>query len=328
MITKLAPVQYDPAATCPQWLAFLDQIMDGSQELVGFLQQMVGYALTGDVSEHMVFILYGSGSNGKTTFINAILNILGDYAKQVPAEIFVERKNEAHPTEKADLFGARFISASETGMGRRLSEAFIKAATGGEKLRVRRMREDFWEFFPTHKIFLTTNYRPVVYGTDEGIWRRLKLIPFNVHIPPAQQDKQLPDKLATEHEGILAWAVRGCLSWQQAGLQIPDEIHYSTMRYRVEMDVLASFLEDKCVVDKNAYVAAGDLYKSYEDWCEESGEKPMTKRLLSNRLMERGFEQRRMGKSGTRGWGGIGLIGVEQTGALGLGDEEESPNLF
>jgi len=316
MITKLCPVKYDPSATCPQWITFLDQVMNNNQALVSFLQRIAGYALTGDISEHIMFILFGSGSNGKTTFINTLLDILGDYGKQVPAEIFIEKRNESHPTEKADLFGARFISASETGMGRRLSEPFIKAATGGEKLRVRRMREDFWQFDPTHKIFLTTNYRPVVYGTDEGIWRRLKLVPFSVHIPDHQQDKQLPKKLATEREGILTWIVKGCLEWQQNGLQVPQEIHYSTATYRAEMDTLAVFLEDKCLIRPTAHVASGALYRVYDEWCQESGEKPMSKRLLANRLMERGFDHARIGKESTRGWSGLGLAGAEQTGPL------------
>ena len=218
LITKCLPISYDPNAQCPLWLHFLNDIMAGNENLINFLQRVIGYSLTGVIREHVLFVLYGTGRNGKSTFLNTIMAMLGAYAMKAPAELLMTSKYDRHPTEKADLHGRRLISAIETEQGRKLNEVLVKELTGGDPIRARRMREDFWEFRPTHKVFLATNHKPVITGTDHAIWERIRLIPFTVTIPKEQRDTTLPDKLLAELPGILAWAVQGCLTWQQEGL--------------------------------------------------------------------------------------------------------------
>jgi putative DNA primase/helicase len=206
-ITKLAPVEYDEAATCPTWDGFLDRIMDHNRDVMGYLQRAVGYSLTGDVSEQVIWFLYGCGANGKSTFLGAILALLGDYAMQAVSDLLMAKNHEAHPTERADLFGKRFVCTIETEEGKRLAEALMKQMTGGDRMRARRMREDFWEFPPTHKIFLAANHKPTVRGTDHAVWRRIKLVPFTVRITDAEKDRQLPEKLKKEVLPGLQWVV-------------------------------------------------------------------------------------------------------------------------
>jgi putative DNA primase/helicase len=253
--------------------------------------------------------LYGTGSNGKTTLITTVMSVLGDYGQQAAPDLLLAKQG-AHPTELADLFGARFVASVEVEDGRRFAESLVKQLTGGDKIRARRMREDFWEFDATHKVFLAANHKPVVRGTDHGIWRRIKLIPFTIKIPDAQQDKSLPKKLKAELPGILAWAVRGCSDWQREGLGEPEEVTSATEEYRSEMDVLANFIEDRCVEHEDAHAAAAQLWKAWKSWADISGEKIGTQKAFGARLTERGFESFKYsgGKhKDRRGWAGIGL---------------------
>src|SRR5262249_53818113 len=196
----------------------------------------VGYCLTAGVQEQCVGFLYGIGANGKTTFLLAVREMLGDYACQAVSELLLERRHESHPTERADLFGKRFVATIETDEGKRIAEGLMKQLTGGDKVRARFMCRDFFEFTPSHKIFLAANHKPVVRGTDLATWRRIKLVPFTVTIPNKERDKTLLDKLRKEFPGILAWAVRGCQAWQASGLAEPKEITAATAGYRSEMD--------------------------------------------------------------------------------------------
>src|SRR5215204_5259479 len=287
LITKITPVEYDLDAQAPIFKRFMEQILP--QEAVrGFLQRAVGYAATGVAREEMLPILHGLGANGKSTLTGVLLEALGDYAIQAAPDLLMLKKG-AHPTELADLFGARFVVCMENEEGRRLAEALVKQLTGRERIRARRMREDFWEFAPTHTVFLGTNHRPEVRGTDHAIWRRLKLVPFDVTIAEAEQDKRLAAKLCAERSGILAWIVRGCLEYQREGLGEPEEVKVATEGYRVEMDVLAAFIEDRCVVHPRASAGATPLYNAYKDWCDESGETKLTQTKFGRRLKERGF---------------------------------------
>jgi len=307
LITRIIPVPYDPDASCPQWEAFLNRIMDGNQNLIRFIQRAVGYSLTGDVSEQVFFMCYGTGANGKTVFLRTLLALLGEYGKPVDPELLMAHTGEVHPTIRADLMGARLAVAIETEEGRRLNETIVKWLTGGDKLKARFMRQDFFEFEPTHKIWLATNHKPVIRGTDYAIWRRIRLIPFNVTIPVEEQDTRLPEKLREELAGILAWAVQGCLEWQRNGLGVPEEVKRATEGYRAEMDILAAFIADCCIIDKRAKVKASDLYKAYVEWCEENGERELSQRAFGMRLTERGFERQRSTR-GTHLWLGIGLV--------------------
>jgi P4 family phage/plasmid primase-like protien len=286
-ITKLCPVAYDPAAECPVWLRVLNDITAGDIALQNYLRKAVGCSLTGDVREHALFFLYGTGANGKSTFVNTVQAMMGtDYAMKAPPDLLMVKANDAHPTERADLAGTRFVACIEASEGKRLAESLVKELSGGDKVRARRMREDFWEFDPTHKIWPAANHKPIIRGTDWGIWRRIKLIPFTTVIPPERQDKGLQEKLAAEFPGILNWAVQGCLEWQAEGLGEPPAVVDATGEYRRQQDVLAGFLDECCIVAPDTRARAGDLLIAYRKW---SGDDHMSQRRLGETLTERGF---------------------------------------
>jgi putative DNA primase/helicase len=314
-LTKLCPVTYDPTAECRVWLSFLDRIVPEAN-LRSFLRRAVGMSLTGNVKEHVLFFLYGTGSNGKSTFLNQVHKVLGDdYAMKAPPELLMVKKGESHPTERADLAGKRFVACVEAGEGRRLAEALVKELTGGDPIRARRMREDFWQFDPTHKIWLAANHKPVIRGTDWGIWRRIKLIPFIVKIPDEEQDKDLSDKLLTEAAGILHWAVLGCIEWQKDGLGEPEAVRKATAEYRSEMDILGAFMAECCAEGDGIVSAAKDLYAAYQKWAQDSGEDSVTQTAFGMVLSERGYARDRFTSGPYKGktrWNGIGLRAAPQ----------------
>jgi P4 family phage/plasmid primase-like protien len=314
LLTKLVPVAYDPGATCPTWKAFLDVILRGDADVIGFLQRFVGYALTGTIREHVLVVCYGTGSNGKSTFLETVSEMLGDYAWQAPPDLLLVRSLEAHPTDLAGLHGARFATCLETASGRRLDEARMKMLTGGDRVTARRMREDFWTFRPTHKLALGTNHKPAVATTDHGTWRRQRVVPFTVQIPNEHQDTHLPEKLRAELPGILRWALEGCLAWQRDGLGEARAIRQATDAWRDEGDALGTFLTACCEHVPRATVPAGELYAKYMAWCRTSGEEPLRKVAFGQRLTERGFETRK-GAGGVRLWRGLELL--EQKSSVG-----------
>ncbi|WP_240056562.1 DNA primase family protein [Bacillus mesophilum] len=256
----------------------------------------------------MAFFLWGTGSNGKSTFINIVKDILGDYGKQMNSDTFTSKMNDnGINNDIARLHGARFVSAVESEDGQKLSEALIKQLTGGEPITARFLRKEFFEFIPEFKIFFTTNHKPIVKGDDEGIWRRIRLIPFTHTIPREEVDKQLPEKLRAELPGILRWVVEGCLKWQEEELGEPDEVKAATDEYKEEMDLLSNFLDENCVVMPEAKVAVNEIHKTYMKWAEENGEYPMKQRAFSSRLQMRGFSKRK--STGNRTFFfGIGLL--------------------
>lgn len=310
-ITKQAPVEYEPDAECPTWTEFLSQVMDGNEQLIRFLQKASGYSLSGDISEHTLFFLHGGGANGKSTFLNTLLFLMGDYATQAEPELLLSRGNNVHPTGLADLQGRRLAVCNEIEAGRRMAESLVKVLTGGDRIKARKMRQDFFEFAPSHKIWLAANHKPVVRGTDHAIWRRIRLVPFTVTIPEEQRDKHLFEKLKQELPGILTWAVKGCLLWQQEGLNPPDAVKAATESYRAEMDVTAAFIDECCIIKDFAKTAAGDLYKAYTEWCNENGERSESQKAFGMRLTERGFTRMR-GTGGRYFWEGIGLVNDER----------------
>ncbi|WP_409971505.1 phage/plasmid primase, P4 family [Bacillus sp. Bva_UNVM-123] len=313
LMTKNNHIHYDVKAKCPTWINFLESIMKDEkgnvkQDLIDFLQKAIGYTLTGDISEQVAFFLWGTGRNGKSTFINIIKEILGDYGKQTNSDTFTSKVNDnGINNDIARLHGARFVSAVESEDGQKLSESLIKQLTGGEPITARFLRKEFFEFLPEFKIFFTTNHKPIVKGDDEGIWRRIRLIPFTVTIPKEEVDKQLPEKLRAELSGILRWAVEGCMKWQQEGLGEPEEVKAATDEYKEEMDLLSNFLDECCVIFSEAKVAVNDIHKEYMKWAEENGEYPMKQRAFSNRLQMKGYSKRK--STGNRTFFfGIGLL--------------------
>lgn len=307
LITKLAPVAYDPDATCPLWLHFLDYIMESNTNLISFIQRMFGLCLTAVTTEQVLFMLYGTGANGKSTAVNTFLALLGDYGRMAAPGLLLRRRHEAHPTERADLYGSRLVASVEIDQGRALAEALVKEMTGGERMKGRLMRRDFFEWEPTHKLLLCCNHRPAIKGTDNAIWRRIRLIPFTVAIPPGEQDKDLRRKLAGELPGILRWAVEGCLAWQHDGLGVPDEVVMATDAYRAGMDVLGAFLNERTYQGPSATCTVKALYDTYKAWCEANGERAESKNNLSTLLAERGCTPKRR-HGGQRLWEGLGML--------------------
>src|SRR5215203_2556672 len=304
LITKLALVEYAPSATAPTWEAFLERVLPG-EDLRTFVQRAAGYSATGDISEQCMFINHGTGANGKSTFQETISAALGDYAMRTPTEMLLAKRSDGVPNDVARLKGSRFVSASETEEGRRLAESRIKDLTGQDTITARFMKAEWFDFAPTHKLWLSTNHKPEIRGTDAAIWRRIRLVPWRVSIPPAQQDKALPEKLRSELPGILAWVVRGCLQWRRKGLQAPEEVRQATGDYRSEMDVLAAFLEECCILRSDAMAFAKNLYVAYKEWCEANGEPVEKQRRFGMRLTERGLRRQKVG--GVCRWYGIGL---------------------
>jgi putative DNA primase/helicase len=309
-ITKLAPVHYDREAKCPIFLEFLKRVLP-DREVRRFLRYMAGYGLTGATTEQCLAFLYGGGANGKSTFLDVMQDMLGDYAQTAAPDLLTSRGGDRHPTELADLFGARWVSSIEVDEGKRLAETLVKQMTGGDKMKARFMRTDFFQWTPTHKLFLAANHKPEIRGTDYAIWRRIKMIPFTVTIPEDERDGKLGEKLRAELPGILNWAIDGCLDWQQHGLGVPQVIRDATDEYRQEQDILATFVNEKCIADPQAWVASGVLYAVYAAWCKNGGEEPISNTAFGKRLTERGFFAGQR-PSGERIRTGIRLLGSDE----------------
>lgn len=292
LITKNVPIRYDSDAQCPRWLQFLEEIFAGDQETIDFVQRAVGYSLTGENREHCCFVLWGTGANGKSTFIKVLEKLLGDYGKSAAPATFVDRQAGGATNDLAALRGARLVSSMETSDRAALAENFLKATTGGDKLSARFLYAEYFDFEPCFKLWIATNNRPVVRGTDEGIWRRIKLVPFTERFDGNRRDELLSAKLETELSGILSWAIRGCSDWQSLGLGQSESVTQATQTYRSDMDTLAQFLAEECEIEASVKVRAKDLYAAYRAWAEEAGEKPLSQKWLGLRLKDRGFSKK------------------------------------
>lgn len=293
LITKIAGVPYDPDARCPKWEAMLEQIIPDT-ETRAFLHRALGYSITGSVAEQCLFFLYGTGANGKSTVVKTIQKILGQYARVGSPDLLIQNKGDNHPTALADLVGARFVPTIETDEGKRMAEAQMKWLTGGDRLKARRMHQDYFEFDAHFKIWLAANHRPVIYGTDLAVWRRIHLIPFVVSIPPENRirDYELV-LLGEEAQGILRWAVEGAALWARDGLAPPAVVRAATDDYRDEMDIVGQFLGECLEPDEGHELLANDLYSAYSGWVKLNGEQAQTQRRFSNKITELGYRRDR-----------------------------------
>lgn len=306
-ITKIAPVHFDPHAICPTWIAFLRRIMDGNQDVIDFLQRAIGYSLTGATVDHALFFAYGGGQNGKSTFFETLAALLGEYWQKAPTEILmVKDRTTGIPNDIARLVGLRMVVAAEVEEGSRMAEKQVKDLTGGDTLVARFLNKEFFEFKPTHKVWMYGNHKPVIRGTDTGIWRRVKLIPFMVTIPENERDPDLKNKLFQELPGILAWAVQGCLDWQKNGLKPPTVVQLATEQYKTESDTFSAFLSECTIKKEDARTQAGKLYLAYQTWCKENGEKPLGGNRFGGQLVEHGFKKHQA--MGRFYYNGIGLL--------------------
>lgn len=294
-ITKKTACPCAPYGTPhPLWTNFLDRITDGNVELQSFLQRYVGYCCTGLTSEHVFVFAYGTGANGKSTFINTIAKIFGDYASVADMSTFIASNTERHPTDLAKLMGARLVVSQETQKGRRWDETKIKALTGGDKITARFMRQDFFDFVPAFKLFICGNHKPRLTSVDEAIRRRLLLVPFTVQIPLAERDPELMQKLEAEWPAILRWCIDGCLEWQRIGLKPPGIVRNATEAYFADQDTLQQWLDD-CTEDGGefAFSRTTELFASWKAWCENRNSKPGSAQALSEALADRGFVKKR-----------------------------------
>jgi putative DNA primase/helicase len=303
-ITKLVHHDYKPGAACPQFLAFLSQIMgagadasevelDRADRMISYLQKAFGYSLTGDTSEKVVFFCHGNGNNGKTTLLSLVLRLVREYSVLLQIDsLTVQKESNNSQADLADLRGARFASTSETEEGQRLAEGKLKRITQGMgMIKSVRKYENPITFPETHKLWFDANHKPIIRGTDNAIWNRLHLIPFTVTIAKEEIDENLPSKLAREAEGVLSWAVAGAVRWVDEGLGKPPEVEEASKLYRQEMDQLGRFFEERCLSLPTARVPARQLYSAYRAWAEAVGEHPMTERSFAMRLAERGIEK-------------------------------------
>jgi putative DNA primase/helicase len=306
-ITKLAGVDYDPTAHAPTFRRFMARIFRTYPNLIDWMQRVFGYAATGLTVEQIVVFLYGTGANGKTTLLDAVAHVLGNYSRKADRELLVHSDGAQHPTNIADLMGCRLAICSETNDGRRFDEAKLKDLVGEHRLKGRFMRQDFFEFTATHCLFLYSNHRLIVRGQDHGFWRRMREVPFIETISDSEKDPGLREKLQAEAAGILAWVVAGAVRWYAEGLDCPAEVTAATNAYRTEMDGIGTFIDEACVVGEKLSATSRDLYAAYSRWCDAAGERPLSQTRLGTELGNRGLIRDRDSYTGRILWRGIGL---------------------
>lgn len=306
-ITKVCGAAFRPDATGPRWEQFLAEVLP-DPEVRGFLRRYVGAGLAGTVLEHVLAILTGTGRNGKGVFYGAVSSALGDYADSAEPDLFMHRDG-AHPTGEMDLRGVRWVVVSETEQGRRLAEATVKRLTGGDEIKARRMRQDFVKFRPSHTAALVTNHLPKV-STDPALWARLRVVPFDVVIPPEQRDPHLGEQLQLELDAILTWCIAGWVDYQQCGgLAEPAAVLAATDAYHTSSDAVARFITEACIVNPHMRVTVADLWARWCRWCSEDGADEGTQKAFGMDLDNRGFPVK---KSGARWRIGIGLLAEDE----------------
>lgn len=290
-ITKIAHVEYDPTATCPTWERFLDEIFGGDTDLINYVQRAVGYSMTASTVEQCVFFLHGSGSNGKSTFLSIVREMMGDYTVNIqPETIMVKNSPGGANSDIARLKSARLVTTVEPNEGARLNEGLLKQLSGEDPVTARRLYGDEFEFIPQFKLWMATNHRPLIRGTDDGIWRRIKMIPFTVQIPDEKKDKHLAGKLRRELPGIFNWAIDGCRKYQESGLQEPRSVRGSTMEYRKDMDAIQQFIDECC--EQSGECPAVSLYSAYSDWAKRNHQYEMNNNVFGRKMSERYVKQK------------------------------------
>lgn len=305
LATRASDVWFDGAASCPTWHAFLARVFP-DDETRAFVKRAAGYSLTGSTAEQSLFFCYGSsGRNGKTVFIETLAALAGEFHLATRIDSLSITRGGGIPSDIARLAGARVVTVSETPEGARLNEPLVKDLTGGDTITACFKYREWFDFRPEFKLWIRGNHKPQIRGTDDGIWRRVLLVPFAVQIPEDEADPALPAKLLDELPGVLAWALQGALEWQRRGLRPPQTVADAVREYRSEMDTLGEFIEDRCIVLPHVQASAKSLYAAYRQWCEDSGHQPVSTTRFGLSLAERGFEKHK-----PKGvvWHGIGLL--------------------
>jgi putative DNA primase/helicase len=293
LISNLVEIAFDPSADCELWDAFLWRVLDRNDELYAYLRRFVGYLLVGDTSDQSLHFLYGLGANGKSVFCEVLMRLLGEYAIAVSPDMIMLKRHGGIPNDVARLRGVRAALMNETSQGARFDEAKLKDLTGGDTLQARFLHQEFFDFKPTHRLVIRGNHKPAINGNDEGIWRRLRLVPFTVSIPADEQDRHLLRKLEAELPGILNWALQGCREWQTEGLKPPPIVADAVRAYREESDTLGRFIGECCEVRTLAQVKFSALFQRYQQFAEKAGERWIAHKDLPSEMGRRGFTHKR-----------------------------------
>jgi putative DNA primase/helicase len=305
LITMHTRIVFDPAAQCPRWLRFLDEVFGSDRELIEYVHRSVGYCLTGITTEQVIFVCHGSGANGKSTFLDVLGQVLGHYSFNLPFGTFELKARSAIPNDIAALPRRRFVTALEANESAPLNEARIKLLTGCDAISARLLYREFFSFTPTAKFWLATNHRPHIADDSPGLWRRIRLIPFLKQFNGKRADKDLAARLKEEAPGILNWIINGCLHWKRDGLGLPASVATASEAYRAESDHLGEFLDETCEIATDATVPAADLWQEYVEWVSGNHERPLERRAFSARLESRGFRKQRLGHERTWTWVGL-----------------------
>lgn len=309
-ITKISSVEFDRTATCPRWLQFLDEVLDGDKALIGFMKRAFGYSLTGDVREHALFFCYGQGRNGKSTLFEVARELYADYSIQADFSTFQSSRNDGPRHDLARMHGARFVSAIEARGDRSFDETIVKQMTGGDTVTARNLYESSFEFKPQFKLWLAANHLPMVKEQTAAFWSRILMIPFTVTIPAHKRKKNLAKLLSRELPGILNWALEGCREWSRNGLMAPDTVRRAIHDYKEEYDILSEYFAARCELGTNQWVARAPLYQSFSDWWQESrGRNPLSHTAFNRMVMERPDIRQRK-REGIRGWRGVAVKDV------------------
>ena len=302
-ITKLVPFEFDPDAKAPQWNQFLEQVLP-NDDLRAYIQRAVGYSLTGRTDEQVLFFCLGKGRNGKSIFLEALQEMLADYACNTPTSTFL-KTGGGIPNDIARLRGSRFVTLSETGQDQKFDEPKLKDMTGGHTVSGRFLFKEFFDFKMAGKLWLRGNHQPVITGLDDGIWRRFHVVPFDVQISEAEVDKKLPDKLREELPGILTWAVQGAMLWNDDDVKAPEIVTEAVQQYRKDSDVIGRFVEAHCIEGPDYKVGATTLYQSYREFAKQNGERVVSQTEFGRSLSNRGFTKYK--SNGKYVYQGLGL---------------------
>lgn len=290
-VSRRLGAEYNPHAKCPTWCSFLNRITAGDIELVEFLQRAIGYTLTGSTREQVLFVLHGPGANGKSVLLRVIRLLAGDYGADGAVDTFLDRTRRESSNDLARLAQVRFVCASELDEGKQLAESLVKTVTGGEAISARFLYREYFEFVPAFKVWLACNHKPRISGDDNGIWRRIRLVPLRVTIPPEEQDRDLLEKLRRELPGILNWTIVGARAWQHNGLGPPAAVTAATQAYRAESDAIGEWLGERCTLTAGAAIQAKLLYDDYAKYVGDRGAHPLSMKRWAQRMADRGFEK-------------------------------------
>lgn len=308
LITKIVDIDFDANAEAPRWRQFLFEVFRDDEDLYYFLQRAVGNSMPGERKERALMLLHGAGANGKSVMLETLLAVFGEYGAATPPETLLSKKGDSIPNDLARLLGVRFVMAQETGDGRRFDAAKLKAMTGRDTICARFMRAEWFQFKPSFQLWLATNHRPTCDGSDQALFDRIKLVPFERRFEEAEQDKDLGAKLAGELPGILAWAVRGCMLWKEEGLAAPAAVTSATSQYRDEMDAVRRFLDECAELTPTGIASAKEAYARYTSWAESAGEPfPLSQRRFGERLGRLGLRAGK-GTGGVRQWLGVRIV--------------------